>query len=320
MAGLKGNVAWFALGEQSAKGTPNTDPEIFTPFSGGSIAPQRQTDQLSETDADRDEGVTFVQQTGVEGSPELYVRAENFHHLAKYALGAVVTTGAGPYEHVITPATEIPYLTAYRNIGDTLWEQFDDCLISELSISADAGNPLTATAAIMGLETTRLGADPTGGWTETLASDQVLNFNDAAVTLSGSSTSLISSFECTISNNVSTQQTDDSVPYDVVAGQFQVTAGFDLIFEDLDEYNSFHYGGTSGTTIDSGIYTTDANFTFTVGTDDIQFDFANLAIEEFPVDPDPSGDAIVVPVRARAQRDASDPLVTVTVNNDDSAA
>jgi hypothetical protein len=96
----------------------------------------------------------------------------------------------------------------------------------------------------------------------------VYNYNDVtgAVTLGGSVSALIRSFELTIENNLSLQQTDSSIPFDVVEGTREISLGFDLIFSDLTEYNKFHYGGAAGTTQVPSVFTTSAQFVFTKGT------------------------------------------------------
>ncbi len=314
MAGLRGNQAYLAWSRQTARDTPNTTYARRSPFSGGNIQPSRTVENLSETDANRDIGVSYVSSVGVEGTPEVYGRYDVIDSLLVAALGAVATTGAGPYVHEITPANSLPYLTFLRGIGGTLWEQFQDVQISELTLSAEAGQPLTASFDLMGRKATRLTSEP--GSLPALANSAPPTFNDASVTLAGGATALVSSFECTISNNVSTQQTDDFVPYDVVAGQREVTLGFTLVFETLTEYNKFHYGSGSGTTHAGTLATTDANFQFTNGTDIAEFDFQTIAYEEFGVEPDPGGDPIEVDVRARAQRSSSDPVITATITND----
>lgn len=313
MAGIPGNQAYLAWAKQTARDTPNTTYARRSPFSGGNIQPARTVENLSETDANRDIGVSYVSSVGVEGTPEVYGRYDVIDSLLVAALGAVATTGLDPYVHEITPANTLPYLTFLRGIGGTLWEQFQDVQISELTLSAEAGQPLTASFDIMGRKATRLTAEP--GALPSLANSAVPTFNDASVTLAGGATALVSSFECTISNNVSTQQTDDFVPYDVVAGQREVTLGFTLVFESLTEYNKFHYGSGSGTDHAGTLATTDANFQFTDGTNIAEFDFPTIAYEEFGVEPDPGGDPIEVDVRARAQRGAS-PVLTATVTND----
>jgi hypothetical protein len=72
MAGLRGNQAWLMFQKQTAKGTPavvSATNAYKVPFSGGSIAPVRSIDQLAETDASRDQGVSFARSGGVEGTP-----------------------------------------------------------------------------------------------------------------------------------------------------------------------------------------------------------------------------------------------------------
>lgn len=305
--------------KQTGKGVAATvDPDLAykNPFSGGSIAPARTTDNLSETDASRYQGVTYVVSSGVEGSPEFYVRDASIGFWLWAALGSDAVTGADPnYSHVITPASTLPYITVWRNIADTLFEQYTDCKVGTLTVSAEAGAPLTATAAIQGAVATRLTADPSVADAIPLANEQVYNFNNASVQLSGGATSYVRSFELTIENNVSRQQTDDVSPFDVTEGLQTVSLGFDLIFANLDEYNSFHYGSAAGVTTSPDIYTTEALFTFDLGADNsVAFNLPSIAYEEFPIDPNPGGDPIVASVRAVAQRGAS-PVVTATVAN-----
>jgi hypothetical protein len=305
--------------KQTAKGTAAT-PAVATtyknPFTGGNIAPVREIDHLAETDSARDQGISYTVTTGVEGSPEFYVRDASIGAWLFWALGANADTGTMPnFVHTLTPANTLPYITVWRDLGDTLWEQFRDCKVSTLTIAAEAGQPLTATAGIQGLQSTRLTTDPSSAPPILLASSQVYNFNNATITLSGGATALIRSFELTIENNVTRQQTDDFIPYDVVEGQRTVSLSFDLIFETLNEYNLFHYGGASGTTVSSSIYTTSAAFDFNLGANnDITFTLPSIAYEEFPVEPNAGGDPIIASVRATAQRGAS-PVITAVVKN-----
>jgi hypothetical protein len=313
MAGLRGNQAYLAWSKQTAKGTPNTTYARRSPFSGGNIQPARTVESLSETDANRDIGVSYVSSVGVEGAPEIYVRDNSIDSILEAALGANVDSGTTNFTHTITPANTIPYLTLFRGIGGTLFEQFNDNFISELTISAEAGQPLTASADIVGRTALRLAAEP--GSLPALESGAAYTFNDAAVTLGGGATALVSSFELTIANNVSSQQTDDFVPYDVVVGQREVTLGYTLVFEDLLQYNLFHYGSTSGTAHSGALATTSAAFTFTKGVNnEISFTLPSIAYQEFGVEPDPGGDPITVDVRAQAQRGVS-PVVTAVVKN-----
>lgn len=319
MAGLRGNVGWILAAKQTAKGTvaaPSAATTYKNPFSGGNIGPVRETDNLSETDSSRDRGITFITTSGVEGTPEFYARDASAGFWLHKVLGAVATTGVSPnFTHTITPSNSLPYITVWRNISDTLYEEYLDCKVGSLTISAEAGQPLTISAGIQGRQATRLTAAPDNAAPIAVESGAVYRFNDAAVTLGGGATALVRSFELSVENNISRQQTDDIVPYDVVEGVREVSLGFDLIFESLDEYNKFHYGGAAGTTISPNVFTTSAVFTFSKGTNnEISFNLPSIAYEEFPVEPDPGGDPIVASVRAVAQRGGS-PVVTATVKN-----
>jgi hypothetical protein len=171
------------------------------------------------------------------------------------------------------------------------------------------------TAGIQGLQSSRLTAAPDDGDVVAIEAGAVYNYNHATVTLGGAATALVSSFELGIENNVTTQQTDDSIPYDVVEGLRAVSHGFDLIYESLAEYNTFHYGGAAGTANDPDIFTTSALFSFDLGAaNSIAFNLPSIAYEEFPVESDPGGDPITVAVRAVGQRSGS-PIVTATVKN-----
>src|ERR1700748_849097 len=104
MAGLRGSQAYLVAAKQTAKGTPVTKWQDTYFFEGGNIMPSRSTDQLSETDTTRNAGNSFVQQTAVEGAPEVYVRDTSIHHLLEYVLGTATHSGTTNFTHTITPA------------------------------------------------------------------------------------------------------------------------------------------------------------------------------------------------------------------------
>ena len=318
MAGLKGNVAWLLSGKQSAKGTPATVAAATCykmPLTGGNMGPVREVDNLSETDGSRDRGISYVVSSGVEGTPEFYVRDASIGYWLHKVLGADAPTGTMPnFVHAITPSNTLPYITCWKMLGDTLYERYQDCKVGSLTISAEAGQPLTASANIQGVNATRLTTNPDNTNLVSVDSGSVYNFNDATVTLGGGATALVRSFELTIENNLTRQQTDDVQPYDVVEGTREISLGFDLIFETLDEYNKFHYGGAAGTVISPNIFTTSALFTFTKGANnEISFNLPTIAYEEFPVEPDAGGDPVVSSVRAVGQRGGT--ILTATVKN-----
>lgn len=318
MAGLRGNIGWIAGARQTVQGTLATiatGTTFKSALAGGGMGVARNIGQLAETDSSRDQGVSFVSGVSTTGAPEIYARDDSLGLWLLAGLGADAVTGSTNFTHVITPTNALPYMSVWRDVADTLWEAYVDCKVSSIAVAATAGNPLTATVTMTGRTATRLTADPTTSPAIPLSAGYAYNYNDATVTLAGGVTALVSSFTLTINNNVTSQQTDAAVAYDVVEGQRTVELDFDLIFASLDEYNKFHYGSNVGTAVSQAIYTTSADFKFDNGTNNsIEFNLPSIAYTDFPVDVNPNGDPISVAVKSVGQRSAS-PIVTATVKN-----
>src|SRR4051812_18021865 len=143
MAGLRGNQAWLMFAKQTGKGVtpvPAATNAYRVPFSGGNIAPVRAFGNLAETDANRDQGVSYVASGGVEGTPECYVRDSSLGALLQAVLGTSLPTGTTPnFVHTITPANTVPYVTFWKDLSDTLYERYNDCFVSSLTVRAAAG-------------------------------------------------------------------------------------------------------------------------------------------------------------------------------------
>lgn len=345
MAGIRSNSAWWAIQKQATPGTAaaGTAASVHKiPFAGGSIGPVRETDRLSETDASIDQGDPYVTASGVEGSPEAYARDAYLPLLLHGALnGNIVTTGAAdPWTHTIDAGTNpLPLFTLWKNVGGAdaaaVVEQYLDCRIGSLTVSGEAGGPLTVAAGIQGRVPVRLDTLPAGVNGAVINTDPVYLFHHATdyaaspdvslITLgAGGATFKVRSFELTVENNLSRQQTNSVYPLDTAPGVREVSLGFDLIFDSRAEYDKFHYGAVAAgpQEISPNIYTINSNTTFTFRRQatparEISFVIPKIAYEEFPVEPDPGGDPIVVPVRAVALRNT--PIVTGIVKNDKAA-
>jgi Phage tail tube protein len=324
MAGFRGNQAYWLAAKQAGKEeTPEAWQDKYL-FTEGNLMPGRETDQLSETDANRNAGDFFVTQTGTEGQPGTYIRAASIHHLLEYGLGAAETSGEAEtgFTHTITPAATLPYLTLGKGLSATLFEQYSDCKVDELSLKWSTGQPGTISTSVKGRSAVRQAeewdAEDEPGVPPASNTAAPLSFNGATVKINGEETRLASSFELTISNNLTVQQTDDSIPFDITEGLLAVTFGFDFIIEDLTQYNEFHYGGEAGTAQSPEIFT----------AEDLTFEFAGVnaknslklvipkyAYQEFPLEPDAGGAPVVAAVRGAAQRDAEG-FVKATVKNE----
>lgn len=314
MAGIAGNLAWWGIAKQTAKNAPAATATYRTPFSGGNIVPAREVGRLAETDGSRDRGRSYVQQHSVQGTPEMYVRDDNVGMLLLAAMGADAASGTTNFTHIFTMGAALPYMTLFKGVGNIVYEKYQDVFISSLAFRAEAGQPLTVAAGVRGRQASFASVDSSGA--AVFASAMPFNFNQAAITFDGGATSLISSFDLSLENNVNVQQTDDVVIYDVTAGIREASLGFDMIFENADVYRKFHTGTATGTTISSNIYTTSASFTFTIGVNnELAFNFPVIAIEEYPVEPDTGGDPITVPVRTSIEPVEGSSLFTATLKN-----
>ena len=319
MAGLSGSNAWFGVGKNTAnaKGAHAATPTFVNPFSGGSANPDRVVEQLQETDNNRDPGSAYLVRGGCSGAPELYVRPESFPAYLSSALGKRVTTPGTPNVHVIdTNVATLPYVTFFKMLGGVIFERYEDCMVNSISVRAEAGQPLVATVNFVGLSVTRSAAV----WASaaTMDFDAPWFFHEATISIEGSTVTNVRSFELTLENNVSQQQTDSIALYDVVPGRRNLTFSFDMIFDSsvaFDEYKVHNYGSTGGTTQAQTLIQRSLLFTFTKGTDSIQFSIPEAAYEEFPADPDAGGDPVISSVRGSAVRSGS-PILAVTVNND----
>lgn len=327
MAGLLGNQAYLGFQKQLKRGTAAV-PAAYTahkttgfktPLSGGAIGPVREVEQLAETDSNRDQGISYVKSSGVKGNPQVYVRDENIGALALYGLGLdeVTEPSAGNFLHTVRCSNALPYVTFWYGLGETLYEQYKDCLVSSLEFKATAGSPLTCDVNILGLEAERQTLDTLGGKNVPLQSGFVYNYNNADVKLSGGATALVQSMTVTIDNNLTLQQTDNVIPYDVAVGKRTVTCSFDLIFESLTEYEKFQYESASGyTKVSSSIYTTSLSYNYTNGSNNaIEFTLPTLAYEEFPLQPEVGGGPVVATIKGVAQRPTSGSILTVAVKN-----
>lgn len=316
MAGLSGKTAYIGVAKQTAKGSAATVAKYVNPFTGGSAGPERVVDRLQETDSNLDPGSAYLVRGGAAGSPEFYVRPKSFPAYARAGLGVNTTSGAGPYVHTMTTATSsLPYMSFFRMLGATVYERLEDCLVNSISVRSEAGQALVCTLNFLGLKPTRSATE----WasTPTLENEAPWFYHQGTVTIAGSTVTNVRSFEITLENNVTQQQTDDITLYDVVPGTRNLTFSFDMIFDSstaFDEYKKFHYGTTSGTAQSTTLYTTDVTFSFTNGADIVQFAIPVAAYEEFPAEPDAGGDPVVSSVRGAAIRSAS-PITTWTVTN-----
>src|SRR3954469_11223003 len=144
MAGISSKIGNFGFAKQTAKGSVAASP-IIRLFANGepSLMPMKDRARYPETDSSQDLGGSYTSGMWVEGDIPLWLRPDAASFLFAAALGASADSGSTNYTHLITPANDVPYLTIWRNVGDVIFEQFQDCKVTALRVTGSAGGMLS---------------------------------------------------------------------------------------------------------------------------------------------------------------------------------
>ncbi len=147
-----GSIAWA---KQSGKGAAAAAPVIKCFLAAQpSLAVAKNRSRFSMTDAGRDQGGSFTTGMSVAGDFQVYMHFDAMATLAYYAQGTNVDTGAVNFTHTSTPAADLPWVTFWymRGGASGIVEKYVDCKVNSLQIESTAGQPLTATIGIIGID------------------------------------------------------------------------------------------------------------------------------------------------------------------------
>lgn len=319
MAGISGNQFTLAVGRQSGKGSPATAPAYKLKLTGGDMAPRRETIQLAETDASRQQGETVVVGARVEGTPEHYLRPQDAGLLLYGLLGDIATAGSAPnFTHTIdaNASGSTPYFSLWKTIGaPDLVDKYLDCRITSVRIRGGAGAAMTIAVEWAGLDFLLGESEPVLA----VVTETPYVWPEATVTYGGSAPGTVEAFELTVSNGGQTLQGDGSLtPYDYSNGELQVSGTMTLLWENDDDYRSFHGGSPSATTPSTTILEKALSLLAQRNANvSIEAIMAGVAIREYPLPPDPGGAPIRVALAfaSQPQADIAD-YIKFVVKND----
>lgn len=308
MAPVAGNAWTLAVGKQTSQGTPQATPAYKLRYTGGfGPRPGRQLIDLAESDANRQVGDQAVVGLRVEGDSEHYVRPDEFGLLAYLLLGADTVTGAGADKtHTIssTSSGSAPFATLFRALNvTTMVDRYVDCQVGALTARGGAEQALNCTASWLGLSAL-LGQTDAGSAPITQAP---LVYPEVTVTMGGSTTAIVESFEITMTQNRSLIIGDTGLSASAVAaGQFAVTGSMSVLFESDAYYRAFHTGTTVGTTPGTTIFTESLNILAQrTAVLSVAFDMDAISYTAY----DPPGNTDGAPIRVgmdfRSQRGAA---------------
>ena len=305
MTGVAGNYYVLYIGRQTAKGVPQTTPQYALKLTGGSLDAQKTEIELQETDGTRQGGKTVATAIQVAGSPDMYVRPDDFGLMAYGVLGANADSGTAPnYIHTATMVANgaTPYFTIYKAIGGSvLVDRYVDCRITAMKLKGQAGQAITATWDIAGLVPSFGQSAPV----KAVVTQAPLVYPNLRVHLGGSAPGTIENFEVDLANNPDVIQADNSMsPFDVALGRLACSGTYTMLFTDDAEYRNFFTGSPTGTVPATTIYTERLEFEFSVSEFlGINAAFNSVAMTAYPVNPDVSGKPIRVAVGWRAEPD-----------------
>ena len=161
-------------------------------------------------------------------------------------MGAKAVTGAGdPFTHTITLAAELPYLTAWKNLGNLQFEKYVDAKVVTFTMTSESGNELRAAVALLARQPRHATAAEVGG--ATVDQDAPLVHFDAESNLKveGVAVSSIRRTVLTIENGTTIIPGDSVLGYDVRVALQRITIEVVNLIEDLSLYNRLHYGTAS---------------------------------------------------------------------------
>lgn len=325
MAGTQTSLRYYwGIAKQTVKGT-GVAPVTFPRWLNGSmIDVKANAERVVEGDGGRD--AAFTLKKSQEYSPVIvtYPRPIEAGQLiaAAFGTGSDAKTGAGaPYTHTITPQNTPDWFTVEAGLLTAdLINRVTDCTIEELTIEAEAGQPVKFTVKLAGLT----GARQAAAATVTVEAAQPYLFSGGVFSVDGSGSTFVQKFKLSYKNQLDRPQTGLVTVNDLIWGRRTLDAEYSLLFQSDALYRKMFYGGASGSADAQAVGNGALDLTFYPGGDTTSVNTMELQVPSIdyygdePV-PDLSGKAFVYNVKGYAIHGAS-PLATAIVKNSQSSA
>ncbi|CAB4218352.1 hypothetical protein UFOVP1608_23 [uncultured Caudovirales phage] len=318
--GLQAAIAQVGIAKQSVKGTPIANPTHGHGVLSGTIMTadiqQGLEDHTSSTRVS-----SGVNRTGVICGMDLTARAHSKSvGLWLYAaLGGYSVSGAGPYTHVITSGSDLPYLTAFGKMGSNIYA-VNDLKLDSMDISWTENEPLEI--AVSGIGTTpNLAATYVPVADDTLTSYFTAGIGTFTVDVDGggatSATAKITAGSISIKNGTSAVMVSGSItPDDVFVGRQEVEVSFDVVPDDLLLWRTILTAASGGTTVSASPTYGTFSHVFTLGSDTLTLAASRVAFTTDNPDIDPAGGPVTITLAGLAVQPAAGgtPLTATLIN------
>lgn len=264
--------ALVGVAKQSAKGTIATNPTFACGISGGPIlTTEVENEKVPATSGKRIATSAYRSRVGNGAEFDVPAYQKGIGLLLLGAMGAVATTGAGPYTHTFTPG-DLPYLTIFRKYIGRI-EAVKDVKIDELKLAWDGPNPLEVSVAGPGTLWSKPATfvpttDETGTANYFTPVGGSLKLDvDGAVPVEAQ----ITKGEITVKNSAEGEPLAVSIMNSIVSeGVMEAEVGLTVVPDDLADWNAALTGTPAGTSASETIVTGSFDLTFKCGTDTLQ--------------------------------------------------
>jgi|SRR5215204_341321 len=216
--------------------------------------------------------------------------------------------------HTLTPANDQPYLTVWKELGDSIYERFVDCKMTAANMEFAAGGDLAVSSTLLGLDFSRLASSPGTGLHD---QDVPIRVPGAVYTLGGSADNSLASGNINIEAGQNTVQTNTSTYSYIEPGQRAITFGYEGVYTDVSRYAKTYYGGAAGTVPSLSVWTETMVLQFGPNYGPfIRYTIDTALFYEATSDPDPGGAPMMLSVAGAADRPPVNPILKVEVAND----
>ncbi len=318
MAPHSGQFYTFAIGRQTAKGTPQTTPKFKLRLTGGIVLPELQIIDLPETDSSIQRSKSAKVGQTITGAIEGFVRGDEMSFLAYAALGATGVSGAGPYTHTATAAAAPPYFTGYSAYDSTaLVDRYVDLRVPELTIRGGSGQALSYSASFLGTTSTFGETDPV----LTPSAVDPLTYPDVLVTLGGVTTDIVTAFELTSAKGGFPIQGDTGMAVsDIALGRWGVTGFLDVLFETDAKWRALYTNSPSGTATSPVIFTEALTILATrAANNEVSMVMTAVELRRIGLAPNPNGEPLSMRYEFAAQPQATIANTLSIVSKNDTA-
>ena len=314
---IQSALALIGLAKQTAKGSAEAAPTFANGLTGGAVVSVDVAQSLNDqTSGSRMSGAVNRESVMPAVDYQTRMTPKSIGAMLHGALGSVATSGAGPYTHVITPADDVPYYTAFGKLGANIYS-VQDVKIDSLGFSFEQANPIEISASGMG---TVIGFPAT--FTASVDESAASYLDTAAGTFKldvDSGTPVVASIRSgsiSIANNLNQIQLAGSIsPSDIMVGRQEIECSFELIPENLNDWRTVVTGSSAGTTASADPVYGSFEITFSDGTNSVKLEALRVAFTvDFP-DADPAGGQVVLTLAGLVVKPSGGAALTATVIN-----